>query len=478
MKRVSLIEYEKPRILAVDFTSEQVNRIQNAGYQVLRASSGVLVDSAGQYSIPCSIHDVDICLIHLRDNSFRTSKNRVRADTSIEASPCFQALLQSVWDRSGYTIVFIDEKTHPLEFDEIGILNLGVIDIDRVYHPSSVSSVNRKHATISFPLFKGQDLLINTNNPIGIIYDHYKSYAQHKVISVSKDIQFSNNNEPIYDFLHDWVVVNGGNKREALCLEVRKIDHDGKQVSGIAILPSFGDKTADVSIQIIRDHVASISPSLFSKSPQSWVENYKPLPVTKIEQELDAFVEDAKRKIIEFERNIEITHENYEWLDRLLIGEGDEFSKAVQQSLVFLGFKVIDVDSLPTTGNAKREDFRIEDAADAFFAIGEAKATKRGANNDMVMDILSHKARYMSEFKVYDLSAFLFINHSNLLEPSKRHDFYKREDYRSRLKENKISAIDSCYLHNLCQRVLGGEINEQEARDLLKQNHPVLSLQK
>lgn len=107
-------------------------------------------------------------------------------------------------------------------------------------------------------------------------------------------------------------------------------------------------------------------------------------------------------------------------------------------------------------------------------ALVEAKSTDREASQKMIQAVQQHVMRYTREEKQDIPPALLIVNHSCKNPPSRRNLFYEAKDVQDGLKEGGITAVDSVFLHSLCQDVLADKSSKEEARAVLKAGHVVL----
>ncbi|MFB0842870.1 hypothetical protein [Paenibacillus oleatilyticus] len=468
MKRVPLVQYDMPRILTFDFSKQEVEKLQNAGYNVHRGSTGVLPADQGEYFMPCAITDVEILLFNVRDKAISEMSKRKMSEGSIEEMPFLLHLMEEVWKKGGVTILFVNEGVSPLDLDSIGVERTGVLNSSRKYMPSS-SYQKAKHPFVEpeFPKYRGNSIR-TTESVVAQVYQRFVKSAQHLVLAVQKDITLFGRGMWAKQI---WHIQDDSVDGAVLCLELQ---NDGIGGS-IILLPTFEAKNTDVVLAIIKEYLSINKPHLFAKSNHEWLEDYKPVTVKNLEHERDEFVQQSKKTLEEYNEKINETHEAINWMDHLLVGKDDIYAEAVGLALTYLGFDVTDVDKLADTGNRKREDFRIHDG-NGYFALVEAKATERGANQQMIQDTQAHQLRYSREYQTHTVPALLVVNHSCKNPPDKRSDFYKAKDIQEGLIDSAITAIDSVFLHDLCQKVLAGELSVQEARSTLKAGSAVLAL--
>lgn len=481
MATISLIKYEKPRILAIDFSKRSIEKIANAGFNIRKASTGILTEDKNEIYMPCSVGDVEILLFHIRKESLHNNETRNVSVESIEKDTgCISALVKDVWRRGGLSLLFIEADVDPIDMEKLGIQNLGVLNINREYYPANkyqalLQKIGlSKMPEISFQRYKGEDFMID-NHPITEVYKKYLKDANHIIISTNiKDVFLLDHNVNEYPLYCKSYVKDNSANQYPLCIEINAYD---KKQPRIVLLPTFGDRTIDAIIDLLNEYAKTVCEHLFTESNYVWLENYKATPVQSIINRKGEYIEEAIKRAKEFDIEIQSEEEKYIWMDNLLIGkdepENEPFKDAVIHALEFLGFRVEDIDLSLPKGEPRREDIRIYDDTDGYFAVCEAKTTETGAKEQMYHDLHKHMMRYMRETNITNIKGLLFVNHSLKLEPSKRYDFYKSSHIHDELREHMSSAVDSCFLHELLQKVLRQEITQIEARQLLKSGHPV-----
>lgn len=486
METISLLKYDKPRILAIDFTQQSVQKIRQAGYNVRRAYTGVLKEDNNVFNMPCSISDVEIVVFYLRKETLNGLINREISPDSIEKDThCLDLLLEDVWMRKGISIIFMEPDVKPTELNNLGIKFFGITNFNRKFLPASklsnlVEELKRigkdeSKPYVLFPPYKGEDFHIS-DHPIAKIYKKHIHHGNHIMMYAGDNIEIFNVKFHEYPAKILYHVRENSSQQYPLCVEFT----DAGAKHSIVILPTFGKKTDDVVIDLLDDYAKPSFEHLFSEPNFPWLIDYKSIPVQKIIQEKQLFIEQAIIKISEFDENIKLAQQEYEWMDKLLIGKDEPdiepFKDAVKKSLNFLGFRVEDIDYLIQEGEPKREDLHVYNDESKYFALCELKTTDSGAKEQLFRDLQKHMMRYMRENKDTNLLGLLIVNHSIKLNPNKRHAFYIKQHVQEELEVYKISAIDSHFLHQICQKVLSEEISKRYARKIIESGKVVMSL--
>ena len=95
MPRVPLVEHERPRILAVDFSRSSVKKLETAGLNVKKAATGLY--DPGKVCIPSAVQDAEIILFECSKGSLDKIGERPIAEESVLDGPYFRALIHEVW---------------------------------------------------------------------------------------------------------------------------------------------------------------------------------------------------------------------------------------------------------------------------------------------------------------------------------------------------------------------------------------------
>lgn len=474
MEQFSLVKYGLPRILAIDFSQKEVKKLIDSGFEVRRASTGV---DNGEFLIPCSISDVEIVLFKLTKGCLSEINVRKKSLNSVEDNPCFPTLLEEVWNKRGFSLLFVDNGVTPKELEVLGIENTGVIDINRKYFSASLYNelyreLKEKTPVPIFPCFRGQSIILR-DNKLGEILKEFidNRTIDFKVFAVKKCLNIFNSTN-FYETQQNWIITENSSQNGALAVELNTRYREDGKYGGILLLPSFGERNVDVAIALIDRYISQKNPDLFSNGHFKWLDEYKPITVRNLESKKEKIINDALNEISQVDEEIKQEVERTNWITMLLVAKGDELTAFVTKALSFLGFRVVDMDQ--RNGNRKREDLRIFDDTDDFFALVEVKSSDRGANEKMIRDLQDHQARYSRENNCSIPNSLLVVNHSIRIPPQSRNDFYKATDILERLNDQLITAIDTTYLYDLCQKVLSKEIELHTAKSLIKSGPGIL----
>lgn len=484
-----MIKYDKPRILCIDFTRNSVEKITNAGYNVRRASTGILKEDNNKFFMPCTISDIEIVLFYVRKNALSDIKKREIHSESVEKEPeCLNLLLLEVWKKKGLSILFLDSAVNPFDLEFLSLKNFGITKVGRRFYPAfkfsaaleEIRKITNTDAepSLVFPEFKGEDLYFS-NSVIASVYDKYKQQANHQILSASAEgLSFSGTTLNAHPMRLIYHVVDNSSQENPLCLEITTYDD---LASSILIFPTFNNSTDNVVMELLEEYAKEKFDNLFSTSSFSWLKDYKPYPVQTVIDEKNDYFDEVTNKVSIFNENISKMENEFSWLDALLVSKdevsNEPFKESVKIALEFLGFQVKDIDETLEEGVPKREDLHIIDSEAGFFCICELKTTESGAKESLYRDLHKHMNRYIRETSELETRGILIVNHSIKLEPSKRHGFYKAQHVQDDLRAFNSGAIDSCYLHQLCQDILSNKITSNEARVIFESDFAVLSLQ-
>jgi hypothetical protein len=153
---------------------------------------------------------------------------------------------------------------------------------------------------------------------------------------------------------------------------------------------------------------------------------------------------------------------------RVLSAQSDDLVAAVQQVLQDLGFEVQNMDLIRKEGD-RREDLRIRDAND-YEAIAEVRGYKGGAQSNDLLRISRFTNLYVQETGHLPSAQWYIANELLNQDPGTRPTLLlesKPDDVRE-FGENPGAVISSVALYRLWQRTMSGEINEDEARRMLR----------
>lgn len=482
MHRVPLKEYKMPRILAFDFTESEVKKIINAGFDTKRGASGLYDNN--EFCIPSALQDIEIALIKFSHGTFSNLNERIKNKKSTLEKLEPRLLVEEVWGKGGWSIIFVNNDTSPEQLKYLGIENIGFGRKWGRYIPASSPEVLSHRIKLEFSLFRGETIIIEEKNPGELLRRFFDSGKWMLLASDEHEVKF------LGEYVaQKWIIRDDSASPFALVIilyllipgPVRKtimlaaegqeieVDRPSEYAGGILILPDFGNKNADVALNLIQDFVYEVNPSLFSEPAHEWLSDYRPAPVKEFYKKREEIETKKKKEIENINKKIEKEERKYSWLDMLLVGSDDDFRDSVGMALRFFDFKVKDIDKNLPPQKRKHEDFNIIDPKDNSFFIVEVKATKRGASEDFITKTQNHQGSYSRRNKCPIPDAILIVNHSSDLNPNLRSGrYYTDADVLARLKEQNIKAVDSISLHSLCQKVLEGKMKKEGARDFIK----------
>jgi len=478
-----------PRILAFDFTESEVNKIINAGYAAKRGASGLYDNN--EYFIPSALQDIEIALVKFGQETCSNLNERKENKKSTLERLETHLLIKEIWSKGGWSLIFVNNDTSPEQLEYLGIENIGFGKNWGRYIEASSSTVRSHRIKLKFPLFKGETIIIEDENPGELLRRFFDSGKWMLFAIAEQRVKFNGE-----DVRQKWIIKDDSASPFALVIMLYRlikfsvgktimhtaegqeveVDIPGEYMGGILILPDFGKKNVDVALNLIQDFIYIENPSLFSKTAHEWLSDYRPTPVKQLYKKREDIEAKMKNEIERINKKIEQEENRYLWLDMLLVGSDDEFRNSVGIALCFLDFEVEDIDKNLSLEERKREDFNIKDPLDNSFYIVEAKATKRGASEDFITKTQNHQGSYSRRNKCPIPDAILIMNHSYNLNPNLRSGrFYTDADILARLKEQNIKAVDSIYLHLLCQKILSGKMNKEKAREFIKRINEAIS---
>jgi hypothetical protein len=467
-----LVPYTRPRVLAVDFSTADVNAIARPGFHALGGASGLY--DGDRFLIPCSAQDVDVLLFNIAYRTLSGLQLRRAHKDSVEREPVFKALVSETLKKGGWVMFFVAPGCTPHEFTLVGFDKIGVHLKDGRYRPTHfVEDVAKKYGKpgtraafgpVSLPPFKATTVEVNAS-PEAVIVARHLSSAKLTVLAAGPISTWENMQE-------DWLVTN---ETEDLALALKISDHvvperlppAGEQGGdlrerAVLFLPQFGDDSVKVAIELLQNVIPTLNASLFDSPEKPWLDSYLPPPVVEIRAIRERLENGLKREMAALELQEEGELERYRWLLGLLYHKGDQLCADVTEALRFLAFSVMEVDTGLAEGEPKKEDLHIKDEPSAFFAVGEAKGTGRGPQEAFLDNIGKHQKVYGIEHECAPPAGILVVNHSLALDPAKRPPFYKH--LKNRCEAERITAVDSVALFSMCQAVL----KDASARDAMR----------
>ena len=257
--RYVLIEHQRPRIVAIDFSKTEVDRFRRSGFDVRAGTAGF---KGGKFLIPRSVEDVEILLIRVQNNSFSKWEKRVADADSIEkAFPAFQTLMQEVWEKNGWVLLFVASDTHPANLEYLGFHGIGVEVRGRDY-VSALDYYARiggrfvddpGSSALEFPRHLGDSVVATDEQPEPAIVGRYVGKAAFQVFFMGSHLGlFGVKQSPIVLLRQD------ASHRAALAFKIRNWDSVTRSIGGgIAVLPDFGDSTADVALALVKEVIAN-----------------------------------------------------------------------------------------------------------------------------------------------------------------------------------------------------------------------------
>lgn len=499
MPYIPLVEHTRPRILMLDFSPQDVEKVVKAGFDVRRLASGLRDTDRSQFHFPVAVQDAEIIFVAVEKDTFNF-EGRSASNDSIEKEPYFKDLMRETWEKCGWIVFFLSQNISPEELGAVGIKKLGVMAFNRAHYPESIRepwTMIGQNEVVSnlpkpqIPKFLGHS--INTaDDPILEVVIRYIKSAEMSILTCDNVPQFifgaayyapqphldafyehTSIKELIWDDSADKNIM--GIKLE----KARSFNQDDKYITnhgGILLLPDFNRNNVNVAIGLLQEVFSSISPHLFDTPQHSWLENYQPVPVAKLLDHQNDVIQKARDEVARTEKHIETERENFGWLTGLLVSLGDQFAAEAAGALRFLGFEVEEVDNSLAPNERRREDFRICDEASGYFVLGEAKTTGkgRGASEDFITKTQAHQNRYARENNQAPPPALLIVNFAVDLEPNIRLGRFYQTEVVGNLEDSRITALNSVALFDICQIVLRDQISKEQARRFISSGRPLI----
>ena len=488
MAYIPLVEHTRPRVMMIDFSPADVQKVCNAGFEAKRSASGAIESDRNQFILPFAVQDVEVVFAHVTQGAFdrllpgggSPPQLKKAAEGSVEPQMSFDSLCREVWKKTGWIVCFVSPRSEPWSYAHLGIEGIGVHK--RSGYFENIKNVRDVHA--HFPLYTGQAIHIEEKSEVTPLLKRFLKTAQLTVLACATK-KVSDNEENVR-YQSELSVANEGwptcflmwdtsEVPKAMALEVAA-GFEG-ELSRVLLLPDFGSNNVNVALALLQEVIPSLSPHLFDSPSHPWLEKYQPASVLQLQAQKQQVLEAAQQHAEALEAQAQAERERYVWLSGLLVSSGDEFADHAAQALRFLGFEVEDVDQGLDPAQRRREDFRIRDDLSGFFALGEAKTTGkgRGASEEFISKTQNHQARFSREEKVPVPGAFLIANFAIDLDPALRAGRFYQPEVAGRLEENGITAINSVALFQLCQWVVEGRLSREAVRRFLMQGQPMIN---
>lgn len=191
--------------------------------------------------------------------------------------------------------------------------------------------------------------------------------------------------------------------------------------------------------------------------------------------------EDARRSAADRERSA-LAHEvaaaervGEDWRE-MLRGTGEDLVAAVQGALEYLGFVVIDSDSLPEHKDRKREDLRVVDGE--WIALVEVKGYSGAAKSNDLQQINAAAVTFAIDHGKAPTALWYIPNAQRGIDPAQRTVALagRDDDVAAFGSQNHGCLIEARELFALRQRVATGEMTAEGARALLRSSTGRFSL--
>lgn len=451
-RRIPLVPHKRPRILTFNFTVGELDLFGKAGFNARGGSLGL---EEGQYYCPLAFQDVEVLFVRLVDGGADKLRCYRAADESTDQTKDLPALVGDVAHRHGWIVVFVAAQ-YASELECFGIPGYGVRQDGATFEPAWKGPEPGRPRVAKFPRFRGQALGLKGAEPeTAIIRKYIEAAAPHLRVLDTLPLRPSDAGSRV-----EWLATDEAASPSALAVKIHLYRTGDPMRGGVLLLPNFGDRTADVALDLLRGPIAEANPSLFDSPEAPWLNDYLPAPALAIENERASAEKELAERMADLESQREAAILRWKWLLDLLITDGDLLKGAVAGALSFLGYSVTDLDQ---EAGPKREDLRV--TSNGYFALVEVKGTERGAAESFVGDLERYQLRYAREKKVSPPPGVLVVNHSRTLDPKMRAErFYRGDAIADRCKASGITALETLWLHRACQDILAGTKTREEVR--------------
>jgi hypothetical protein len=433
-KSLPVVKYQRPKVLLIDVGEDQERTLKNEGYNVVTGSFGrpyrvpksseyhpvtvqaklpnyteqeiIIIDvfpdeptavSLGEKVAPLEELDCwakcSTGVIDPRPRAMAMVKEQF--DRILEAGGCFIIFSDMrkkpnfVWARSGYRGLDIQEE---LPYDNWNFLsclsNLTITDDD------------------------GEEITpVKENWPLVRLLNDYLEGSS-----------FCCTFDPQWHIEKQWIPL-AKNKYGATVAGVI-VPRQASKCGWILILPRLHDKAGFLA-SLLKNILPDLSPALFPDAEgQRWIyrPEYELSFVLEKAKMISDIQDDAARKIVELEKEIESERKANKFLFDLLRETGGDLVIAVQKALNVLGFNaIVDVDAeMKAAGNdaALREDLRIHDVSPVL--VVDIKGVAGKPADAEALQAQKHAFIYIQEQNRADVRGLTIINHQRLLPPLER----------------------------------------------------------
>ena len=191
----------------------------------------------------------------------------------------------------------------------------------------------------------------------------------------------------------------------------------------VIILPELKQK-AKLILGLVTEVLPEVVPLLFPYNEAGkWIhrELYEIPRILEIRNQIEAVKADAEARVQDLEKQIESEREYSGFLHDLIRGTDTTLAKAVEQTLIILGFKkIVNVDAVKEAKGdpIKDEDLWIDDKSP--LVLVEVKGINGTPEDDEALQVQKYIAPRMKELKRTDIKGLSIVNHQRHIPPLER----------------------------------------------------------
>lgn len=433
-----------PRILLIDFLSEEVKWLADQGYNAVGGLSGY--GYRGQWQYLPAPHEKDIVFYDTSGQRIERKPDEPALIDLLEykTPPEFFQYFDRVVERGGWIVAFVGEKCKDRH------LSLVRLDLDL--------SPIRESTSFEIPDS------VDEYDPLLAVFRRFKDSMR---VPFSIGLKQAFRDESIfYELIWDELGRVGG-------WLITPFRAHGFYL----IVPDFG-RNIEVVEMLLTEVLPKISPGLFpGREEFAWLaeEWYKFPKVAAIKDKIHALQKETEEKLNGYQEQIDSIEAKLRPFKQILIADDEHFegddklSAAVQHVLSFLGFDVQDVDQTMRKGKTKREDLWVRDK-NSYFGICECTGTTGGAEEKFYSQLLKEKDLATRELKRVDLRGLLVVNHFRQQDARQRPKLYAASpDIIESATEAGNGLLSTFELHKIAMAVMQGQLKKSEARKIIKQ---------
>lgn len=484
------MKYPEPRIVLIDMDESAAKELEQAGYNITKAQSGFIFDVSnlnGNVTIPdCSdipsnLEEYDIVVVDmsrtkvyeidhfppLKVNKMQflmQTNEYVHVDLRNFILTELRSSFRRMYHNKGIFIIFASLPS-----------TCEIIINQRDYLPETREYNNWDWINDLQPLSvensQGELMNIDTSNRVGRLLSDFQLDSY---FSCSFDVYLR----------HQFASITSQNQYEWTSLAQNKF---GQDISGIAwsltldspgilfLFPQLENKGRFLT-RLFNEVLPDIIREKFPHSEgANWLQasDYLLPSVKEIQLRIEEIQKVAKREVEILQNDIDQQTEQTKFMSNLLTASGDALVAAVQQTLIYLGFRkdeIIDVDKeYEAQGKSNRdEDLRIEVSGETLILV-EVKGISGKPHDEDAMAVEKYIAPRMRELGRTDIIGLSIINHQKSLPALDREEAF-RELIIENAEKRKFGLMTSWTLYKIARNFRSNNWTHSNIRSLFYQS--------